>query len=695
MKVLKRAMIMLITILLVISMLSSQVFAIGKVTLGIEDNNMEQQEKSEDDEVIEDEEIKSQTVEQKQEELSVEYRAHVQDMGWQDYVTAGTQVGTTGQNKKIEALNIRLVNNNSNIKIKYTSYIEDNGWQGIVADGEQTGTTGKNLKMEAIRIWLEGTDEYSVAYRTHIQDFGWLDWEYDGEIAGNLGDNKKIEAVEIKIVPKETAQMTVSYSSHVQDLGWEETRPEYDISGTTGQNKKIEAIKINLNNAPENVAIKYKTYVENDGWKEWSSNGEISGTTGLNKKVFGIRIKLEGTDEYSVQYRVHVQDVGWMNWVKNGEIAGKISQDKKIEAIQIRLIKEKNEYPNEIGLEYYTYLQGSSIKEDTIQTDGEISGTTGEDRKVEAISIELTNAPEGAHVEYSTHVENIGWTDYVRDGEVSGVLGQGLKIESIKIRLVGLDGYSIEYKTHIQDLGWTGWSMNDGESGTTGQNKKMEAIMIRLKEQKYLTGIDVSKWQGEINFDKLVASDKIDYIIPRIGWYSESKRQFNADEQFERNYKEAKARNIPLGAYLYSYATNVEEAKREAEATVNYLKSIGCTDFDLPIFFDIEDSTQVNLGKDLTAQIAITYCEILKDAGFEVGVYTYESFFNDSMSLSALPGDYSLWVANFNFSTGGQFPAHSDIYRFSNQYDMWQYTEEGTIDGIDGPVDMNICYRLY
>ena len=384
-----------------------------------------------------------------------------------------------------------------------------------------------------------------------------------------------------------------------------------------------------------------------------------------------------------------------MNWVKNGEIAGKISQDKKIEAIQIRLIKEKNEYPNEIGLEYYTYLQGSSIKEDTIQTDGEISGTTGEDRKVEAISIELTNAPEGAHVEYSTHVENIGWTDYVRDGEVSGVLGQGLKIESIKIRLVGLDGYSIEYKTHIQDLGWTGWSMNDGESGTTGQNKKMEAIMIRLKEQKYLTGIDVSKWQGEINFDKLVASDKIDYIIPRIGWYSESKRQFNADEQFERNYKEAKARNIPLGAYLYSYATNVEEAKREAEATVNYLKSIGCTDFDLPIFFDIEDSTQVNLGKDLTAQIAITYCEILKDAGFEVGVYTYESFFNDSMSLSALPGDYSLWVANFNFSTGGQFPAPSDIYRFSNQYDMWQYTEEGTIDGIDGPVDMNICYRLY
>ena len=208
-------------------------------------------------------------------------------------------------------------------------------------------------------------------------------------------------------------------------------------------------------------------------------------------------------------------------------------------------------------------------------------------------------------------------------------------------------------------------------------------------------GIDVSKWQGEINFDQLVASNKIDYIIPRIAWYSESKRQLNVDEQFERNYREAKARNIPLGAYFYSYATSIDEARREAEATVNYLKSTGYTDFDLPIFFDIEDSTQVNLGKDLTAQIAITYCEILKNAGFKVGVYTYENFFNDSISLSALPGDYSLWVANFNFSSNGQFPAESDVYRYSNQYDMWQYTDMGTIDGINGAVDMDICYRLY
>ena len=705
MKVLKRTILLLITILLVISMLSSQVFAIEKEILNIEESELEQQEKTENSleqneetqTVEQNEEIESQNVEQKQEEISVEYKAHVQDFGWQDYVTADVEAGTTGKNKKIEALNIKLVNNTTDIKVKYNSYIEGIGWQGTVENDEQTGTTGQNLKMEVIRIWLEGTDEYSIAYQTHIQDLGWQDWVYDGEISGNLGDDKKIEAIKIKIVPKVEAKFSLSYSTHVQDYGWEETKLEYDISGTTGQNKKMEAIKIDLKNAPEGVNIKYKTYDEINGWQEWKKEGEISGTTGLNRKVYGIRIQLEGTEEYSVKYRVHVQDIGWMDWVKNGESAGKISQDKKIEAIQIKIIKENNPAPKTIGLEYYTYLQGSSINEDKIETDREISGTTGENRKIEAISIELTNAPEGAHIEYSTHIENIGWTGYSRDGQVSGIINSGLKIEAIKIRLVGLDEYTIEYKTHIQDKGWTGWNIDDEISGTTGQNKKIEAVIIGLKEkeQRHFVGIDVSKWQGEINFDSLVASDKIDYIIPRIGWYSESKRQFNKDEQFERNYKEAKSRNIPLGAYFYSYATSVDEARREAEATVNYLKSVNCTDFDLPIFFDIEDPTQAKLGKELTAQIAITYCETLKNAGFKVGVYTYESFFNNSMSISALPGDYSLWVANFNFSSNGQFPAETDIYRFSNQYDMWQYTDKGSIEGINGAVDMDICYRLY
>ena len=83
---------------------------------------------------------------------------------------------------------------------------------------------------------------------------------------------------------------------------------------------------------------------------------------------------LEGTKEYSIQYRVHVQDVGWMNWVKNGEIAGKISHNKKIEAIQIRILEEANNTDDLLGVEYYTYLNGSSSNENKMERNGEISG---------------------------------------------------------------------------------------------------------------------------------------------------------------------------------------------------------------------------------------------------------------------------------------------------------------------------------
>ena len=601
----------------------------------------------------------------------VEYRSHVQDIGWQSYVEEGVQSGTTGRNLKIEAMNIKLKNNNQGINIKYSTYIQGSGWQKTAENGEQTGTTGKNLRMEAIKIWLEGTEEYSAAYRTHIQDFGWQEWVYDGTISGNLGDNKKIEAIEIKIVPKQTnSKMSVTYSSHVQDIGWQAEKSEYDISGTVGRNLKSEAVKIKLNNAPEGVSIKYKTYVENSGWQQWVADGTISGTTGKNLKLYGIRIKLEGTAKYTVRYRVHAQSVGWLDWVENGEIAGKISHDKKIEAIQISIIEKENGNYGQLGVEYYTYLAGNSLNENKMSQNGQTSGTTGQNRKVEAINIELVNANSNANIKYMVHVQDIGWMNWVNSGENAGVLRRGLKIEAIKIKLEGLDEYTVEYRVHVQDIGWTGWYIDGESAGTTGRNLKIEAIEIRIVPhyKRYYTGIDVSRWQGEINYDKLVATGKIDFMIPRIGWYSKDQSKFMIDVQFERNYKETTSRKIPIGAYVYSYAKSVEDARKEAQETVNYLKSTGQTKFDLPIFFDIEDDTQISLGREKISQMTIAFCEVIKSAGFKTGVYSYSYWLDNYMDLSMLPEDYNIWVADFGKSTG-QIP--SDIYKYSNGYDIW------------------------
>lgn len=630
-----------------------------------------------------------------QEELSVKYCSHVQDIGWQEDVNAGEQSGTTGKNLKIEAIKISLVNNTSNINIRYKSYVQGTGWQNEVKNGEMAGTTGKNLKMEAIKIWLENTNEYSVMYRTHIQDFGWQDWTYDGTISGKLGDNKKIEAIEIKIVPKADKKMSVTYSSHVQDIGWQAEKEELDISGTTGRNLKIEALKINLKDAPSGVSVKYKTYVQGEGWHSWIQKGEISGTTGKNLRVYGIRIQLEGTNDYSIQYRAHIQDYGWSEWKKDGEVVGKIAENKKIEAIQIRVIKTKNTNTTSIGVEYYTYLQGSASNENKVELNGEISGTTGQNRKLQGIQITLINAPSGAHIKYKTHVQDIGWMDWVKDDKISGVIESDLKIEAIKIELEGLKDYTVEYKAHVQDKGWTDWYIDGETAGTTGQNKKIEAIQIRIvtKYRRYFKGIDVSYWQNNINYDKLVASGQIDFMIARIGWYSNSQSKLNVDTQFERNYKEARKRNIPLGAYFYSYATSVDEAKIEAQSVVNYLKNSGQTTYELPIFYDIEHNSQISLGKDTITQMSIAFCDILKNAGYQVGVYSYSYWLENYMNLSKLPKDYSIWVANYGSNDTGDLP--DDIYKYSDTHDIWQYTSSGKVDGIDGNVDMNISYRKY
>lgn len=659
------------------------------------ENNTINNEVINEEEKIEQNEYGISTTSLETDELGVKYLAHVQDIGWQKYVENGAEAGTTGRNLKIEAMKIELLNNKSNINIKYSSYIQDSGWQNPVQDGQQTGTTGRNLKMEAIKIWLENTNEYSVMYRTHVQDFGWQEWKYDGEISGNLCDNKKIEAIEIKIIAKVESKMSVLYSSHVQDIGWENKKQEYDISGTTGRNLKVEAVTIKLKNAPNGIKLKYKTYVQYSGWQSWAEEDQVSGTTGHNLKIYGIRIKLEGTNKYSIYYRVHIQDEGWDNWKKNGEIAGNIADERKIEAIQIKIEEESHSISNSIGLEYYTYLYGSSINENYIEEDGQISGTTGQNRKMEGIQIELKNVDSTAHIKYKTHIQDVGWVDWSRDGQISGIINKNLKIEAIKIELEGLKDYTIQYKVHVQDIGWTDWYIDGESAGTTGQNKKIEAIQIQIvpKYHRYFKGIDVSHWQGNIDFDKLSSSGQIDFMITKIGWYSETNRKLMVDEKFERNYREAKNKNIPLGAYFYSYATSVDEAKKEAESLVNYLRSSGQTNYELPIFYDVEDKSQIQLGKDIITQMSITFCEVLRKAGFEVGIYSYSYWLENYMYLSQLPEGYSIWVANYGKDNDGSLP--EDIYKYSDKYPIWQYSDSGSVSGIDENVDMNICYKKY
>lgn len=188
------------------------------------------------------------------------------------------------------------------------------------------------------------------------------------------------------------------------------------------------------------------------------------------------------------------------------------------------------------------------------------------------------------------------------------------------------------------------------------------------------TGVDVSKYQGDIDFNKV--SKNIDFAIIRIGYgmYESQK-----DPKFERNYEGFTSHNIPVGVYVYSYALNVEEAKREADVVIKWLSG---RRLNLPVYFDIEDKSQQNLGKKTLTDMCEAFCTKIEKNGYWAGIYANKYFLTTYLDYQKLQDRFTIWVAQW-----------SDSNTYSGKYDMWQYTSTGKVSGIKGNVDMNKLFR--
>ena len=187
-------------------------------------------------------------------------------------------------------------------------------------------------------------------------------------------------------------------------------------------------------------------------------------------------------------------------------------------------------------------------------------------------------------------------------------------------------------------------------------------------------GIDVSKWQGDINFKKVKSS--IDFAIIRIGYgmYESQK-----DPKFEANYEGFRGQNVPVGVYIYSYATSVNEAKREADVVLKWLNG---RNLNLPVYYDVEDKSQQNLSKNTLTSMCEAFCDKIEKAGYWAGIYANKYFFTTYLNYKRLEKKYTIWVAQYN-----------NTNTYNGKYDMWQYTSSGKINGISGNVDMNYLYR--
>lgn len=132
--------------------------------------------------------------------IRVTYRAYVKDTGWTSWVSDGDVVGTVGQARPMEAVQVALVKALERVSVRYQAHMQHIGWEGWVSDGETAGTPGRALRMEAVRIELDNAPAgCGISYQAHVKDLGWLDWVSDGALGGTTGQERRMEACRIRI----------------------------------------------------------------------------------------------------------------------------------------------------------------------------------------------------------------------------------------------------------------------------------------------------------------------------------------------------------------------------------------------------------------------------------------------------------------------------------------------------------------
>ncbi|WP_405355350.1 GH25 family lysozyme [Ruminococcus sp.] len=209
---------------------------------------------------------------------------------------------------------------------------------------------------------------------------------------------------------------------------------------------------------------------------------------------------------------------------------------------------------------------------------------------------------------------------------------------------------------------------------TIKQCNKIITTKVKVEKAKC---IDVSEWNGDINFSK-VKNAGITCVILRAGYGKDPNQE---DNKFNEYYRQAKAAGLNVGAYWYSYATSVDAAKAEVR---NCMKTIRGKEFDLPVFLDVEEYRQAVLPRRTLTDIISTFCDGVKGYGFDVGMYSAKSMLVDSAYPDELASKYLIWMAAPNNSYN-ELPPFVDIH---------QYSWKGKVDGISEKVDMNYIYNL-
>ena len=192
-------------------------------------------------------------------------------------------------------------------------------------------------------------------------------------------------------------------------------------------------------------------------------------------------------------------------------------------------------------------------------------------------------------------------------------------------------------------------------------------------------GIDVAKWQGTIDWSKV----KVSFAILKV-----TKQNNSVEESFERNYSGATNAGIKVGGYRYVYAKTVAEAKKEAEALVKIIKG---KNLPYGIWLDMEDKSIRGIGKANLSAIIKAEADIIKAAGYKVGIYCNKDWYNNVLDGRGLSNEYPFWIARYPSVDTGKFNESSTLNPKSYAV-AWQYSSKGKVSGIKGNVDMDVFF---
>ena len=469
------------------------------------------------------------------------YNGHIADKGWLNYVPDSQIGGTVGKSIYLQAFHLGI-DNAEEYNLSGKVYVDGKGWQNYDEINPNTvlGTTGQNKAIKAINLNLD-LPGYRLEYQVHSSNIGWQNWVKSGQIAGDEKNN--IEAIRFRLVEDNSKILQIAFDKNelymnLNSIYQLKSRiiPENTVMDKTlsweSDNEEVAKVDQNGNITANKVGVAIITATSVNGLTASCKINVIKPITSI--KLDNADITIEKNKEITLGLSIEPMDATESyTWTSSNTNVATVDENGKVKAVgggdTTITVKSKNRKEAKCQIHVLSHIDSVTLNKkelkiektnsETLQatinpsdaTDDKTLTWKSEDENIAKvdgngkvtgvgtgttnITVTTSNGKSAAckvtvvrqtpSVNYSTHVQDIGWQGYVKDGSTAGTTGQSKRLEAIRIKLSNNTSYkgTIQYQTHIQDIGWQGWKMNDEMSGTSGQSKRLEAIRIKLTDE--------------------------------------------------------------------------------------------------------------------------------------------------------------------------------------------------------------------